>query len=367
LGEVYSFMATRSYSWGRVAALVTLSLAPALAQDAEHLDVLRFLRRPHVTPVPAGRGIDEKMFVPVGGIEQWITIRGFDKANPVLLLLHGGPGDATNPWAWGVLDGWTRPFVLVQWDQRGTGRTLGKSGPGIASTITIDRMVEDGIELSEFLRTHLGKRKIIVVGHSWGSVLGTLMVKKRQDLFWAYVGTGQVVSGKRSYAVAYEELLKRARREHNEEAMRELESIGPPPYDNAAAKQQVQRKWANEFEGAGMFLARAAGLGVIAEGYTLADVNDWLQGQLVTGRALFQPVGAVDLASDRTGFGLPVFLLQGADDYTTPAPLVREYFRGIKAPQKELVELKGGHFVAFMQPEIFLEELTRRVRPLAQD
>lgn len=360
-------MGIRFHRWGWVAALLSLSLAPCAAQDAEHLDVLTFLRRPHVMPVPAGRGIDEKMFVPVGGIAQWITIRGFDKASPVLLLLHGGPGDATNPWAWGFLDGWRRPFVLVQWDQRGTGRTLGKSGPGIASTITIDRMVEDGIELSEFLRTHLGKRKIIVVGHSWGSVLGTLMVKKRPDLFWAYVGTGQVVSGKRSYVVAYEELLKRARREHNADAIRDLESIGPPPYDNAAAKQQVQRKWANEFESAGLFLAKAAGLGVIADGYTLADVNDWMQGQLVTGRALFAPLAAIDFTEDKASFGLPVFFFQGADDYTTPVPLVREYFREIKAPHKEMVELKGGHFVAFMQPEIFLQELTRRVRPLAQD
>src|SRR5437867_11259392 len=94
-------------------------------------------------------GIDEGRYLMVGGIEQWITIRGEDRRNPVLLFLHGGPGDATNPWGYAVLRSWLKFFTVVQWDQRGTGRTLGKSGPSVAPTITIDRMTQDGIELAE--------------------------------------------------------------------------------------------------------------------------------------------------------------------------------------------------------------------------
>ena len=115
---------------------VSLCLLPATGQepsqsispDVENLNVLTALRRfGRAAPTPPA-GIDEKLFVPVGGIDQWITIRGQDRANPVLLLLHGGPGDATNPWAYNVLAPWEKSFTLVQWDQRGAGKTLGKVG-----------------------------------------------------------------------------------------------------------------------------------------------------------------------------------------------------------------------------------------------
>ncbi len=148
--------------------------------------------------ITAPNGIDEGRYVPLGGIEQWITIRGEDRKNPVLLFLHGGPGDATNPWSYAVFRTWFKSFTVVQWDQRGTGRTLGKSGPSIASTITIERMRDDGIELAEMLRSTLQKDKILLVGHSWGSTLGAFMAKARPDLFSAFVGTGQVADPRRN-------------------------------------------------------------------------------------------------------------------------------------------------------------------------
>jgi pimeloyl-ACP methyl ester carboxylesterase len=336
--------------------------------DVEHLDVLNMLRSPRSVAHTPLAGINEKLFVPVGGIDQWITIRGQDRANPVLLLLHGGPGDATNPWAYAVLAPWERSFTVVQWDQRGAGKTLGKSGTSIAPTITIDRMTKDGIELAEFLRSHLNKKKIIILGHSWGSALGTLMAKQRPDLFHAYVGTGQVVDGKRNYGVAYQALLSHARRERNLEAIRELEAIGPPPYDDAPRKQQVQRKWSNEFEGSGPFLLSTAGWAIIKPESSLADVADWLEGQNLSGTQLFKSLGSLDLIAAGTDFALPMFFIQGADDYTCPTSLVQEYFKKIKAPHKELVMLKGGgHFAVFMQPRAFLNELVTRVRPLGRE
>jgi pimeloyl-ACP methyl ester carboxylesterase len=123
----------------------------SVSPDVENLNVVTLLRKyGRVAPTPPA-GIDEKLFVPIGGIDQWITMRGQDRPNPVLLLLHDGPDDATNPWAYNVLAPWEKSFTLVQWDQRGAGKTLGKSGPSVASTITIDRMTQDGIELAEFL------------------------------------------------------------------------------------------------------------------------------------------------------------------------------------------------------------------------
>src|SRR5437762_6197138 len=148
---------------------------------------LTFLRarnaRDYAVTTP--NGIDEASYVKVGGLEQWITIRGEDRKNPVLLILHGGPGDATNPWGYAGFRNWLKYFTVVQWDQRGAGRTFGRNGAGAASTINIDRMVKDGVELSELLSKTLHKDKIVLVGHSWGSILGVFMAKARPELFYA--------------------------------------------------------------------------------------------------------------------------------------------------------------------------------------
>jgi pimeloyl-ACP methyl ester carboxylesterase len=111
-------------------------------------DLVSFVRARNARQyvIASAKGIDEARFVTVGGIEQWITIRGEDRDNAVLLFLHGGPGDVSNPWSFALFAPWEKPFCVVQWDQRGAGRTLRKSGPGVAPTITVDRMVQDGIE-----------------------------------------------------------------------------------------------------------------------------------------------------------------------------------------------------------------------------
>jgi pimeloyl-ACP methyl ester carboxylesterase len=179
--------------------------------------------------VKSAAGIDEASFVRIGGIEQWITIRGQNRANPVLLFLHGGPGDVTSPWGYAYVAPWYTQFTVVEWDQRGAGRTLRKSGPSIAPTITVDRLVDDGIELSDYLRKHLGKEKIFIVGHSFGSTIGTLMARARPDLFFAYVGTAQVADTPRAEAFAYEALFKKAQASVNQRAKEELAQIGPPP------------------------------------------------------------------------------------------------------------------------------------------
>lgn len=89
-------------------------------------------------------GIDEARYVEAGGIQQWITIRGEDRNNPVLLFLHGGPGDATNRWGYAGFRLWLKHFTVVQWDQRGAGRTFGKNPDAPVQGITVARMTLDG-------------------------------------------------------------------------------------------------------------------------------------------------------------------------------------------------------------------------------
>jgi pimeloyl-ACP methyl ester carboxylesterase len=340
----------------------------ALDPEYRKLDALvSFIRARNADKfaITSPKGIDEASYVPIGGIEQWVKVRGQDRANPVLLFVHGGPGDVTSCWSFALFAHWEAHFTVVQWDERGAGRTLKKSGPSVAPTLTRDRMAQDGIELTEYLRKHLGKDKIILVAHSFGSVLALRMVQARPDLFYAYVGTGQVADETKNYAVAYNALLKKARTVGNQRALDELTEVGPPPYSSGPG-DRVQWKWANFFEGADGFLAGTLGLALVAPGCSVEDINNSAAGQSFSAEQLnwkTKPAGPKALGLK---FSIPMFFFQGAEDFTTPTALARDYLDAIQAPRKEFVAIPGaGHFAVFMHSDRFLEELLRRVRPLA--
>ena len=290
-----------------IAAVTSLcaQAAPFERSDATEFQklepALKFLRarnaRDYAITTP--NGIDEANYVQIGGLEQWITIRGEDRKNPVLLLLHGGPGDATNPWGYAGFRTWLKYFTVVQWDQRGAGRTFGRNGAAAASTITIQRMAQDGVELAELLSKKLQKDKIVLVGHSWGSILGVFMVKARPELFYAFVGTGQVADPTQNYAVAYRPWLNGHPTNGNSRALQELNEVGPPPYKDGKGFG-VQRKWANLFEGADAFIASMMGFALTAPGYSLADINDWFDGQNMSAEQLVPQTSVLDpKASER--------------------------------------------------------------------
>ena len=167
---------TRRHAIGLVAAAPTLLAAPVSAK---------------------ARSVDETGFVQIGGIDQWIGIQGKDARNPVILYLHGGPAEAQSPFLRQFIP-WETDFTVVNWDQRGSGRTYGKYGsstPGMSTPeLALDRLREDAREVAEYARKRLSKKRIILVGQSWGAELGLQVVKRWPELFYAFVGTGQPVS-----------------------------------------------------------------------------------------------------------------------------------------------------------------------------
>jgi pimeloyl-ACP methyl ester carboxylesterase len=343
--------------------------AAPTALDSEYRkfdELVSFLRARNTKQyaITSAKGIDEGSYITIGGIEQWVTIRGEDRNNPVLLFLHGGPGDVTNPWTFAIFASWQKYFTVVQWDQRGAGRTLRKSGPTLGPTMTVERMTQDGIELAEYLRKHLGKGKIIVVGHSFGTRLGLGMVRARPELFYAYVGTGQVADEVKNYSATYDALLQKAKTSGNQEAIEELKRVGPPPYSSGEG-YGVQRKWANRFEGADEFLPGTLGLALVAPGGSVQDINDSADGQMLSGERLVPQLKSKGPAELGLEFSLPMFVFQGEEDFTTSTTLARNYVESMKAPRKTFVPIQGGHFAVFMHSDQFLKELITRVRPLA--
>src|SRR6202049_255680 len=201
-------------------------------------------------------------------------------------------------------------------------------------------MVQDGVELAELLSKKLQKDKIVLVGHSFGSLLGVFMVKARPELFYAFVGTGQVADPPRNYAVTYPALIEKATREGNARALQELNEVGPPPYKDRKGFA-VQRKWANLFEGADVFLASALGFALTAPGYSVGDINDWFEGQSVSGEHLVPQTSGLDPKLLGGEFAVPVFVIQGAEDFTTPTSLAKTYLNSLHAPSKAFATIEG--------------------------
>jgi pimeloyl-ACP methyl ester carboxylesterase len=373
LGAVVCFLGSLAFGQTQVATPTPaerqgeVTQPKAVEADYGKLNKIASLLRARNTEqfaIKTARGIDEAGYISIGGIEQWVTIRGEDRANPVLLFVHGGPGDVTNPWSFALFAAWQRYFTVVQWDERDAGRTLRKNGAGDASTVTLDRMAQDGTELAGYLTKHLEKEKIILVAHSFGTILGLRMVRLRPSLFYAYVGTGQVADETRNYAVAYDALLKKAEALADHQAQDELRRIGPPPYKSGEG-YRVQRKWANRFEGADQFLYGTIGLTLVAPGNSVQDLVDSADGQELSAERLVPQTTSAGPKEIGLSFATPIFFFQGDEDFTTPPALAREYLAALKAPKKDFVSINGGHFAVFTNSNDFLRELVSKVRPLA--
>jgi pimeloyl-ACP methyl ester carboxylesterase len=318
--------------------------------------------------ITSARGIDEAGYVDIGGIKQWIQIRGQDRNNPVLLCVHGGPGGTWIP-VTRLFASWEKDFTVVLWDERGAGKTLAATGPGVAATMTIERMTQDGIEVAEHLRRRFGQEKIALLGHSFGSILGVNMVKRRPELFSVLVGTGQASDLPRSLATEYQRLLASAKAAQDVRTVRELNAIGEPPFSNlkqAGAFFQCAERYQPQADTAAMAELQRSLLSP-PPNYSLGDEWNRMRGfAVVPTWALYREILSTNLAALGAEFAVPVVLLQGTDDRVTPLVLAEEYFDAIKAPHKELVRIeRGGHFAVWSHAGKFGEELAQRVRPLA--
>lgn len=302
------------------------------------------------------------MYVQIGGIEQWVQIGGYAPNHPPLLYLHGGPGGTSVPAA-AAWKPWEDHFTVVHWDQRGAGRTFRKNGEAGCGRLTIERMVEDGIEVAEFLIAHLARPKILLVGHSWGSALGIYLLRRRPELFSAFVGTGQLVNMRENEEYNYRRQLERAERLENHDALQALRAIGPPPYSQFSSLLTL-RDWTDRLtEGDGDPLQPRPT--PRAPDFSAEEVPSMLQGAEFSRKELLDELNTVNLPSLGLKFDVPIFFFQGTHDQQTPMELAERYFAAIEAPHKKFVRFEEcHHFVVMNRPDAFLGELLTHVRPL---
>ncbi len=322
--------------------------------------------------IVASHGIEEVLPLEINGITQWISIRGKDTRNPVLLYLHGGPGTPFLPISWTVERPWEDYFTVVQWDQRGAGKTYAANDPALVGpTMTIPQMVDDGAELVRFLQEHLHKQKIILVGHSWGSVLGVALAQRHPEWLHAYVGVGQSISARLSEEAGYRFALTQAQLTKNATAEQELEAIAPYPGDLdklSFDKIGTERKWLMSFGGIAYGRTDQSfeeGVSTLSPAYSQRELEAADVGTMFSISHLIRPLLHVDYTST-TAFRCPIFLFEGRHDYATAHDVAFAWFSTIKAPSKAFIWFENaGHLVPEEEPGRFLLHLVSDVRPLA--
>jgi proline iminopeptidase len=326
----------------------------------------RAIRTPH--------GIATLDRVQIGGLSQWIQVRGENVDNPILLWVHGGPGIAFIPLAGSFQRPLEKYFTVVQWDQRGAGKTYGSNDKELQrSTMNVPRMEQDTLEVVNYLRNRFRREKIVVLGHSWGSVLGLWLAHEHPELIYAYVGVGQFVNTRQNQETMYRDALQQARERSNGSAVTELENIAPyPPPRLSFRKDSIVNKWAGELLGpppsveAFVNIKRILLDVVSAPDYSMADDYAFVRGQQFSLNVFLPQLQDLDLNKLGLDFRVPIFFFEGRQDPFCRPALVLEYSKAISAPRKEFIWFdKAGHFPFFEERQQFAEQLTQRVLPLA--
>jgi pimeloyl-ACP methyl ester carboxylesterase len=295
----------------------------------------------------------------LGGLDQWVLIRGTDRSNPVLLWLHGGPGGAQMPFAHHLDRELEQHFVVVHWDQRGAGKS--NHGRFDEETMRVERYLEDACELIEYLRRRLDVERIVLLGHSWGTRLGIHLVDRYPEYFDAYVGVSQTVNHDRATVIAHEWLSRAIDPQQAPEDWQTLQEIDVP------ARRHVEFRRLNslaEAHGGSLDLSvgELARIAIRAPEYTAWDYVRLLQGMNRGGGPMHEDgvMESFDFIEAIPALDVPVYFFAGANDYNTPLALVEEYYEILEAPAKELVVFeRSAHTPFFAEAARFTAEVIR--------
>jgi len=315
-------------------------------------------------------GIDLMETVTIGGISQALYFRGEDTKKPIILILHGGPGQPLMPFLHKFQYELEKEYTVVQWDQRNAGKTFFMNDPeAILKTLSFERLLKDAHEVTQFIKQKLNKTQIIVLGHSWGSVLGTALVQTYPHDYIAYISIGQVVSFLENERMGFDKLCKAVETKGIKKDIAAIKSLAPYPletYDKKLKEKLLkvrtyQAKYGLAEGGVKLLLAVLSSphYSLKNKGYFGKDV---LRYQEPIMRFLFNEC---DIRNFGTSYDIPVFYIMGEQDSTTPYIAAKEYFEEITAPQKAFFSFSdAGHFVMLDNKTEFCRVLLKEIKPL---
>ncbi|WP_328225416.1 alpha/beta hydrolase [Sutcliffiella cohnii] len=294
----------------------------------------------------------------INGDKQWIYIRSKNENNPILLFLHGGPGAAQIYCVDNYFKDLEESFIVVDWDQRGSGKSYNSKIS--KEPLTINQYLEDTKVLAEMLMNRFNKNKIFLVGHSWGSIIGLLAVQKYPHLFQCYIGIGQVINLLEGEIIGYDYALKQSKLNNDISNRKKLEKIGSPPYPTLY-KTAIFRNILDKYGGYKYQQKTSLWNDYLKEmieskHYRLTDTFKWFRGTNYLVKSLRDEMLTINFKEQVTSVAVPVYFLAGKYDYITPTTLVEEYYEIIKSPAKKLIYFeKERHDLHFENSKKFME------------
>ncbi|MFI5697370.1 alpha/beta fold hydrolase [Kribbella sp. NPDC051586] len=317
-------------------------------------------------------GVQESYELKAGGIDHCVYARGQDRSNPVIFFVHGGPASPLAPAAWEFQRPVEEYFTVVTYDQRAAGRTLRAVDPStISDTLTVAQYAADAIELAEQVKERYGVEKLILLGHSWGSIVAMQAALTRPDLFYAYVGIGQIVDGRANEGLCFEYAMQQAREHNHTEALEQLASIAPYPGEGPVTRERIiiARQWA-QYRG-GLSAYREDSLyyfqaPLLSPEYTVEESETIGEGNEFTLGRVLDEMLTIDY-SGVTEFPIPVLMFFGRHDYTTPTKPVEAWLEAVEAPYKQAIWFEhSAHLAPWEEPGKFLISLVDHVRQLSE-
>ncbi|CAJ36922.1 alpha/beta fold hydrolase [Methanocella arvoryzae] len=303
-------------------------------------------------PLPGS--IAELQTVKINGDDQAILIRGHSVDNPVLLYLSGGPGQSDMAFCRVLYTDLEKDFVVVSWDQRGNGKSYSALDP--VSEFTFNQSVSDTIELTNYLRERFGEDRIYLMGESYGSLLGVQAVKQRPDLYYAYIGSGQMVSPKETDRRLWQDMQDYANRTGNEQLGATMRAYGQPPYQDIFGYMTVMSYYdalAGPYTPPAEYMQKGQGAnigpyGVFASEYSFVERVNVVRGLFDVFSIMYPQLQEIDYRQDTTKLDVPVYILDAGHELTSRRNLATEWYNMLEAPHKEMITFENaGHSVAF--------------------
>ena len=309
--------------------------------------------------------ISEIRTVDLNGINQRILIRGENRNNPILLHLHGGPGGADQAIVRSSGKTVEDLFTVVYWDQRGAGASHNSSLS--SNSLSLEKIVNDGISLASYLRTEFDRDKIYLQGHSWGTLVGTNMIAKSPSQFYAYFGIGHIANSRRAESLSYNYTLDAAQKAGDRETVNALKKFGAPPYENDQEwidNVMVERALMQPYEIPGeepyLSLVEIYSNFIFYKAYSVQDKLNSLEGSKRSLQALWIEAVNADLFTSHPNLPIPVYFFQGKYDMHTVTEVARDYYEMVKAPHKEYFSFdKSAHWPHLEEHEKYRKLLKR--------
>jgi proline iminopeptidase len=301
--------------------------------------------------------------VAIGGVEQRLWFRALNVASPAVILLHGGPGASETALFRHYNADLEHQFLMIYWDQRGTGRSYRSSVP--SASMTIDQFVRDLDEVVELVRYRFRKDKVVLLGHSWGSAIGILYAARFPEKVASYVGVSQVVDMREGERLSYEFARSEALRRKDGDGIGALDHIGPPPH--TVDEMLTSRKWVERFGGAfhgDLSTGKLIWAALRTDEANLIDLIKFGQGNRFSLEHLWNEFREFDVDERFVSFRTPIIFFLGRYDLQVPSSLAARYFDRIEAPAKRLVWFdQSAHNPPFEEPVQFNRTLVKVLAP----